>query len=98
MIAHLNEMDGIVRGLSSSLKVKPSEVDARVKALQSELRAAAKDAEELRSQLALAKAASLVADAQPSPSGASVLVARLDGVDSKGLQSAAVSLQQVRSG
>ena len=93
MIAHLNTVDGIVRALAGGLKVKPEELEGRVRAMQDELRAAAKEVADLKSQLALAKAQALLGQAEAAGSFR-LLVARLDGVDAKGLQDAALGLQQ----
>lgn len=51
-----------------------------------EAQAAQKEAARLRAELALARSAQLAERAEATPSGARVLVARLDGADGKSLQ------------
>ncbi|KAG1668819.1 hypothetical protein FOA52_004913 [Chlamydomonas sp. UWO 241] len=93
-VDYLRTVDGLVRQAAGSLKVKADEVPARVADLQAELRAAGKEIEALRSQLAVAKSGALISRAFDSPSkGCRVLVEELDGVDAKAMQEAAVSLQ-----
>jgi len=93
MVAHMDQMDAIVRELSGSLKVKPEEVAPRVRALQDELKATAKELAEAKSALALAKSQALVSEAVEA-GAARVLVARMDGVEAKALGDAAASMQQ----
>ncbi|MEW5317397.1 MAG: hypothetical protein WDW38_008695 [Sanguina aurantia] len=92
-VEYLNSVDGIVRGLSGSLKVKSEEISLRVAALQGELKASEKALAELKSQLAVAKSQSLLSQAVTSPSGIRWLVAELPGVEGKALQEAALQLQ-----
>lgn len=66
---------------------------APVSDLLIELKAKEKQLEELRSALALAKAANLSGEAVAMGSGAMVVVSRLDGVDAKAMQDAAASVQ-----
>lgn len=61
--------------------------------LVGELKSKEKQLEELRSALALAKAANLTAEAVAMGSGAMLVVSRLDGVDAKAMQDAAASVQ-----
>ena len=55
-------------------------------ALAEEVRAGQKRLAEAQTALAAAKAAALAANAQTLPNGARHLVARVDGIDAKGLQ------------
>ena len=55
-------------------------------ALAEEVRAGQKRLAEAQTALAAAKAAALAADAQTLPNGARHLIARVDGIDAKGLQ------------
>ena len=91
VLAYLNERDAVVRQLGERFKAQPGEIVERVVALQDELKATAKALAAVQGELATAKAGALVAQAEAC--GAfQVLVARLDGVDGAGLQSAAQGL------
>ncbi|MBU6251318.1 MAG: alanine--tRNA ligase [Cyanobacteria bacterium REEB417] len=97
VLPYLNARDAVVRQLGERFKAQPGEIIERVAALQDELKAAAKALAAAREELATAKAAALVARAEPIGSAAAgmpfqLLVARLDGVDGAGLQSAAQGL------
>ncbi|KAI8465029.1 MAG: tRNA synthetases class II (A)-domain-containing protein [Monoraphidium minutum] len=91
-VEYLRSVDGVVRQLAGSLKARPEEIAGRVAGLQDELKAAAKQLAELKSQLAVAKSQALAGQAARTPGGAALLVATLDGVDAKALQEAASSL------
>jgi alanyl-tRNA synthetase len=91
-VAYLDAADGALRRLAGGLKVAPLEVPARVESLQEQLRAANKAADELRAQLAVAKASALAAKAEAAGGGA-LLVAELEGgAEAKALAEAAASL------
>jgi len=91
VLAYLNERDAVVRQLGERFKAQPGEIVERVVALQDELKATAKALAVAQGELAVAKAAALVAQAEAC--GAfQLLVARLDGVDGAGLQGAAQGL------
>ena len=81
----------VVKQLSERFKVQPAEITARVAGLQEELKGATKALAAARSELAVAKAAALAAQAEVMGEH-QLLVARLDGVDGGGLQSAAQGL------
>ena len=91
VLAYLNERDVVVKQLSERFKVQPAEITARVIGLQEELKSATKALAAARSELAVAKAAALAAQAEAIGEH-QLLVARLDGVDGGGLQSAAQGL------
>ena len=91
VLAYLNERDVVVKQLSERFKVQPAEITARVAGLQEELKGATKALAAARSELAVAKAAALAAQAEAMGEH-QLLVARLDGVDGGGLQSAAQGL------
>jgi len=102
MLAHHRSVDATVAELSARLKTPAEDLAARVERLQADVRAAQREADALRSQLALARADALVSRAEPVPGAPAPapgrpalvrLVARLDGLDGKGLQDAALSLQ-----
>jgi alanyl-tRNA synthetase len=99
VLAYLNERDAVVKQLGERFKAQPGEIVERVSALQEELKATAKALAAAREELALAKAAALAAQAVAvgaAPDGApfQLLVARLDGVEGAGLQSAAQGLAE----
>jgi alanyl-tRNA synthetase len=73
--------------------VQPAEILERVGLLQEELRATAKALAAAREELALAKAATLLNQAQ-LVGDFQILVTRLDGVAADGLQTAAQQLQE----
>ena len=95
VLAYLNERDAVVKVLGDRFKAQPAEILDRVSALQDELKATSKALTSAREELALAKSAALASQAESIGSGEgafSLLVARLDGVDGGGLQSAAQQL------
>lgn len=97
VLAYLNERDAVVKQLGERFKAQPGEIVERVAQLADELKATGKALAAARGELALAKAAALVAQAEPlgaTPAGEPFqrLVARLDGVEGAGLQSAAQGL------
>ncbi|CAI5518768.1 unnamed protein product, partial [Closterium sp. Naga37s-1] len=95
----LHQWDGVVKALSSSLKVKAEEVPARVAVLQEELRAARSEAESLRGDLAVARSQLLLGQAETvGAMGCRVLVAELPGVTADALKTAAESLAAQLSG
>jgi len=100
VLAWVQERDTVVRQLGDRFKVQPGEIVERVSALQEELKATGKALAAARSELAVAKAAALAAQAEavaPAVGGAlfQLLVSRLDGVESAGLQIAAQVLADV---
>jgi alanyl-tRNA synthetase len=91
VLAYLNERDGVVKQLGERFKAQPAEIVERVAQLADELKASQKALAVARSELALAKSAALASKAE-RVGDRTVLVARLDGVDGAGLQSAAQGL------
>jgi alanyl-tRNA synthetase len=91
VLAYLNERDAVVKQLGDRFKAQPGEIVERVSALQEELKGTQKALAAAREQLALAKAAALAAQAVALGEH-QLLVARLDGVEGAGLQSAAQGL------
>ena len=93
VLAWIGEREKVVRELGDRFKAQPAEIVERVSALQEELKATGKALAAARSELAVAKAAALVAQAEAvGAEPFQVLVARLDGVEGAGLQSAAQGL------
>ena len=93
VLAYLKERDQVVRQLGDRFKVQPGEIVERVAALQEELKASGKALAAARQELAAAKAVALAAQAR-QVGAFQLLVARLDGVEGAGLQSAAQGLQE----
>jgi alanyl-tRNA synthetase len=93
VLAYLNVRDAIVRDLSDRFKAKPEELLDRISGLQTDLRHTQKQLESLKSELALAKSAQLLSQAEPVGQF-KVLVAELEGVDAAALQTAAERLVQ----
>ena len=93
LLPYLNQRDEVVKALTERFKVQPAEILERVGLLQEELRAAAKALAAAREELALAKAATLLNQAQ-LVGDFQILVTRLDGVAADGLQTAAQQLQE----
>ena len=91
VLAYLNERDGVVKQLGERFKAQPAEIVDRVVQLADELKASQKALAAAREELALAKSAALVAQAV-AVGEHQLLVARLDGVEGGGLQSAAQGL------
>jgi alanyl-tRNA synthetase len=91
VLAYLNERDAVVRQLGERFKAQPAEILERVGQLADELKASQKALAAAREELALAKSAALVAQAE-AVGEYQLLVARLDGVEGGGLQSAAQGL------
>jgi alanyl-tRNA synthetase len=102
VLAWVAERDKVVRELGDRFKAQPGEIVERVSQLSEELKATGKALTAARSELAVAKAAALAGEAEavgglPRESGRAgepfaLLVARLDGVEGAGLQSAAQGL------
>lgn len=93
LLPYLNQRDEVVKALTERFKVQPAEIIERVGLLQEELRATAKALAAAREELALAKAATLLNQAQ-LVGDFQILVTRLDGVAADGLQTAAQQLQE----
>jgi alanyl-tRNA synthetase len=91
VLAYLNEREAVVKPLAERFKAQPGEIVERVAQLAEELKATQKALAAARSELAAAKAAALAARAEAVGSF-QLLVARLDGVDGAGLQTAAQGL------
>ncbi len=91
VLAYLNERDGVVKQLGERFKAQPAEIVDRVAQLADELKASQKALAAAREELALAKSAALAGQAV-AVGEHQLLVARLDGVEGGGLQSAAQGL------
>jgi len=97
VLAYLKEREAVVKPLAERFKAQPGEIVERVAQLTDELKATQKALAAARAELAAAKASALAAQAEAVGAGADgvpfqLLVARLDGVDGAGLQSAAQGL------
>lgn len=97
VLAYLKEREAVVKPLAERFKAQPGEIVERVAQLAEELKATQKALAAARSELAAAKAAALAARAEAVGAAADgapfqLLVARLDGVEGAGLQTAAQGL------
>ncbi|MBW4419587.1 MAG: alanine--tRNA ligase [Myxacorys californica WJT36-NPBG1] len=93
ILDYLNVRESVVKDLSDRFKVKPEEITDRVTVLQTELKTAQKQLDELKGQLAIAKADQLLTQAEPI-GRFKILVTQLEGVDAASLQKAAEQLLQ----
>jgi len=93
VLEYLNLRDAVVRDLSERFKVKPDELPERISSLQNDLKAAQKQLDSLRSELALVKSDQLVEQAE-TVGALKLLVAELPGVSADALKTAAERLQQ----
>ncbi|MDI9407599.1 MAG: alanine--tRNA ligase, partial [Chitinophagaceae bacterium] len=97
VLAYLKEREAVVKPLAERFKAQPGEIVERVGQLADELKVTQKALAAARGELAAAKAQALAARAEAVGSGGAggafqLLVARLDGVDGAGLQTAAQGL------
>ena len=76
-VAHVNETEEMVKGLAASLKCRVSDVPTRLEALQAELKAALKKAEELAGEIAKAQVSD-VADKVQDVKGVAVLAQKVN--------------------
>ncbi|MEL7474727.1 MAG: alanine--tRNA ligase [Cyanobacteria bacterium J06555_12] len=93
VLPYLNERDVVVKDLTARFKTKPQEIPDRVTALQDELKAALKEVAQLKSELAIASASSLIEQAEDIGDFKG-LVAEIPGADADALKSAASTLLQ----
>jgi len=93
VLEYLKVRDNVVKELGDKLKAKPEEITERFANIQDELKATQKEVENLKQELALLKSENLVNQAQ-SIGEFNILVAKLDNLDAKSLQSAAKKLQE----
>lgn len=93
VLDYLNVREAVVKDLGDRFKAKPEEIGDRVTALQTELKTTQKALEAAQSELAIAKSDSLLSQAQ-ALGKFKILVAQLNGVDPKSLQTAAERLLQ----
>ncbi|WP_017324110.1 alanine--tRNA ligase [Synechococcus sp. PCC 7336] len=93
VLPYVNERDAVVKELTAKFKAKPQEIPARVNALQEELKAAQKAVAQLKSELAIASATSLLGEAQ-TIGNFQAIVAELPGAEAEALKSAASTLLQ----
>ncbi|MBD0336993.1 MAG: alanine--tRNA ligase, partial [Cyanobacteria bacterium Co-bin13] len=93
VLEYLNLRDAVVRDLSDRFKAKPEELPERVTNLQNELKAAQKERDALKSELAVLKSDQLLGQAE-AVGDLKILVADLPGVDPESLKTAAERLLQ----
>jgi alanyl-tRNA synthetase len=93
VLDYLNVRDKVVRELSDRFKVKPEEIPDRIAGLQAELKAAQKQLEAVKAELAIAKSDQLLAEAEPV-GDCKIIVAQLEDVGAEALKTAAERLLQ----
>ncbi|WP_017718975.1 alanine--tRNA ligase [Kamptonema formosum] len=93
VLDYLNVRDKVVRELSDRFKVKPEEIPDRIAGLQAELKAAQKQLEAVKAELAVAKSDQLLATAEPV-GDFKIIVAQLEDVGAEALKTAAERLLQ----
>ncbi len=93
ILEYLNIRESVVKDLSDRFKVKPEEITDRITAMQTELKENQKQIATLKSQLAVAGASQLMAQAEVM-GGFTAIVAELPGADAESLKSAAENLLQ----
>lgn len=76
-VAHVNETEEMVKGLAASLKCRVADVPTRLEALQAELKAALKKAEELAGEIAKAQVSDVV-DKVQDVKGVAVLAQKVN--------------------
>ena len=76
-VAHVNETEEMVKGLAASLKCRVADVPTRLEALQAELKAAQKKAEELAGEIAKAQVSDVV-DKVQDVKGVAVLAQKVN--------------------
>lgn len=91
VLDYLAIRDQITKDLSDRFKAKPEEIIDRVAQLQTELKNNQKELEQLKKELALTKADSLLSDVI-TVGEFSILVSQLEGIDGQALQTAAEKL------
>ncbi len=93
VLEYLNQRDQIVRELSKQFKAQPEEIPQRIQTLQSELKSTQKELEAVKQELALAKSDQLLNEAE-TVGDFQLLVAKVEDMDAKALQTAADRLRQ----
>jgi alanyl-tRNA synthetase len=93
VLAYLNERETVVKELCDRFKIKPHEISDRVTALQTELKTTQKELDAVKQELAVAKSDQLLSEAE-TVGVFKLLVAHMDDLDAKALQTAAERLQQ----
>ncbi|MDB5859069.1 MAG: alaS, partial [Ramlibacter sp.] len=84
-LTYLQELEGTVQAVASSLKSAPTELNGRVAQVLDQVRALEKEVAQLKGKLASSQGDDLVAQAV-DVNGIKVLAARLDGADAKTLR------------
>jgi alanyl-tRNA synthetase len=93
VLEYLNVREKVVKELVDRFKVKPEEVVDRVNSLQGELKAAQKELETIKGELAIVKSNGLLSKAE-TIGEFKILVADMGDVDANSLLTAAERLQQ----
>ena len=93
VLEYLNVREAVVKDLTERFKVQPEELGDRITALQTNLKAAQKEVDALKSELAVLKSDQLLGSAKPV-GDVKVLVAEMAGVSADALKTAAERLLQ----
>ncbi|MBR8826634.1 MAG: alanine--tRNA ligase [Gomphosphaeria aponina SAG 52.96 = DSM 107014] len=93
VLEYLNVREQIVKELSDRFKAKPEEIPERINNLQAELKAAQKQLETLKQELAVAKSDQLLEQVE-TVGEFKILVAEIAGAEPEALKTAAERLQQ----
>jgi alanyl-tRNA synthetase len=91
VLEYLTLRDNIAKDLSDRFKIKPEEISDRITGLQNELKNSQKEVENLKQQLALVKADSLLVDAEPVGEF-KILIAQIPDIEAEALKAAAEKL------
>ena len=91
VLEYLTMRDNIAKDLSDRFKIKPEEICDRITGLQNELKNSQKDVENLKQQLALVKADSLLVEAE-AVGEFKILIAQIPDIEAEALKAAAEKL------
>ncbi len=91
VLEYLTLRDNIAKDLSDRFKIKPEEICDRITGLQNELRNSQKEVENLKQQLALVKADSLLVEAE-AVGEFKILIAQIPDIEAEALKGAAEKL------
>jgi alanyl-tRNA synthetase len=84
-LAYLQSLESTVDAAAQALKTSPADLSARIELMQTQMKALEKEVSSLKGKLAAGQTGDLIAKAV-DVNGARLLVAQLEGLDSKGLQ------------
>ena len=97
-LVYLQSLEGTVDAAAQALKTSPAELSERIELMQAHMKALEKEVSALKGKLAASQTGDLVAKAV-DVNGVRLLVAELEGLDSKGLQGMIALLKdKIKSG